>query len=757
MLFRKMLRTIGRYKAQFISMIIMIALGLGIFLGFNMEWYSLRRDTDEILDATNFADFRIVSEAGFSAEDRENVSKIGGVNRAGRFLSVNVAVKGDPDSLAFTVTEDPDVSGVYLISGSAYDADDADGLWLSDKYAAANNISVGDSLTLELRSLEFSGTVRGLVKSGEYLICMADANQVMPDYDAFGFVYASPAFMKQALGFEYYTQINVLSGLGKAEFTALADRALGRTELVLSKAENVSWAESEGEVEEGKTMGAIMPVVFLAIAILTMITTMHRITASEKTQIGTLKALGFRDRTILIHYTSFSALIGISGLGLGIALGYLVCWFILNPGGAMATYIDVIAWKRYVPPFCWFVLAGVLLLIVALGLISVRRMLKGTAADTLRPYTPSPVRHTLLEKGRFWEKLGFGVRWNLRDTFRHKARSIMSLLGVIGCALLLSAAFGMQDTMNAFVKQFYNDSLNYENRINISLTDSPSNEDVIALAEQYGGDYSAAVNVQLGDEPVSLEIWHLEHDSVRFPAEGEGTLALADTGAYICKRISDDFGLKPGDTVSVSPYGSDETYTLPVAGIVRSMTESINISDVCAEKYGIPFTYTRIYTDAADISPSPLVANVQSRAALIESFDSFRELLDTAVILLIIVASILGLVVLYNLGVMSYTERYRELATLKVVGFRDRQIGRILISQNLWLTLLGILIGLPLGIATLKYLMDALASEYELRIAISWPTIVASTLLVLAVSLLVSALIALKNRKIDMVEALKGE
>jgi len=757
MLFRKMLRTVGRYKAQFISMIIMIALGLGIFLGFNMEWYSLKRDTDELFDATNFADYRITSEAGFSAEDAENVAEIPGVEKSGRFLSVNTSVQGSSDVLAFTVTENPDISGVYLIDGAAYDAEDADGFWLSDQYAAANKISVGASLTLEFRSLEFSGTVRGLVKSGEYLICLADSNQLMPDYDTYGFVYASPAFLKRALGFEYYTQINVLSDLSKAEFTEAADKALGRTELVLSKDENVSWAESEGEVEEGKTMGAIMPVVFLAIAILTMITTMHRIAAAEKTQIGTLKALGFKDRTILAHYTSFSALVGVLGLGLGVALGYLVCWFILNPNGAMATYIDVIAWNRYVPPFCWFVMAAILLLIVALGLISVRKMLKGTAADTLRPYTPSRIRHTFLENGSFWEKLGFGVRWNLRDSFRHKARSFMTLLGVAGCTIILSAAFGMQDTMNAFVKSFYNDALNYENRINISQAEAPDNAEIIALANQYDGDYSAASSVQLGDKPVTLEIWHLEHDSVRFPALERGTLKLTDDGAYISKRISTEFDLQPGDTISFSPYGSDDTYTVPVAGIVRSMTESINLTDTCAEKYGIPVAYTRIYTDAVNIASDPLIANVQSKQTIMDSFDSFREILDLAVILLVVVASILGLVVLYNLGVMSYTERYRELATLKVVGFRDRQIGRILIGQNLWLTLLGILIGLPLGILTLNILLDSLAGEYEMKMSISWPTILISTVLVLAVSLVVSLLIAAKNRKIDMVEALKAE
>ena len=126
------------------------------------------------------------------------------------------------------------------------------------------------------------------------------------------------------------------------------------------------------------------------------------------------------------------------------------------------------------------------------------------------------------------------------------------------------------------------------------------------------------------------------------------------------------------------------------------------------------------------------------------------------IVLCTIAALVLGLVVLYNLGVMSYTERYREMATLKVVGFKDKKIGGLLIGQNLWVTLLGVLIGIPLGVGTLSYLLTKLASEYEMKISISPLSYLLSIALVVGVSLLVSLLVARKNKKIDMVEALKG-
>ena len=126
------------------------------------------------------------------------------------------------------------------------------------------------------------------------------------------------------------------------------------------------------------------------------------------------------------------------------------------------------------------------------------------------------------------------------------------------------------------------------------------------------------------------------------------------------------------------------------------------------------------------------------------------------IVLCTIAALVLGLVVLYNLGVMSYTERYREMATLKVVGFKDKKIGGLLIGQNLWVTLLGVLIGIPLGVGTLSYLLTKLASEYEMKVSVSPLSYLFSISLVVGVSLLVSLLVARKNKKIDMVEALKG-
>ncbi len=757
MLFKKLCRTMKLYKAQFLSMIIMITLGVGIFVGFNMEWVSIRDNTTEFFEATGFADYRLVSTAGFSAEELEKVRAIDGVDAAARFLSVTADVAGQGgDSVALTVTTDPAISGFYLMDGAPYDEANTDGIWLSEQYAKANGFALGDPLTLTYKGLSIEGTVCGLIKSGEYMICVRDETQLMPDFSTYGFAYISPAMYEKAVGMAFYPQINVRSTLEKKDFIDRVDAALGVTPLVLTKDETMSYSGASGETEEGQTMGSILPVLFLLIAVLTMVTTMHRIAAKEKTQIGTLKALGFRDKRILRHYSCYALLIGAVGSALGSALGYGIAWMIMNPNGMMGTYMDLPEWKLRFPWFCYVCIGVMLVLLTLIGYLSVKKMLSGTAAEALQPYAPKKVKPLLIERTKAFHKLSFGTRWNLRDSMRHKSRSAMSLIGIIGCMVLIVGSLGMRDTMEAFLDLYYDGATNYASRI--YLSEEATAEQREKIVEEYHGDQSASISVQLEEKAVSLDIYKVENDLVRFPALDEGYTELSSDGAYLCKRLSEEFDLQPGDTFTVQRYGTDDSYTLRVAGVIRSVSENIVISKDYADALGLPFTVDSVYTQTQkdSIAADSAIKSVQSKQMIMDSFDSFLEMMNMMIVILVVAALVLGIVVLYNLGVMSYTERYREMATLKVVGFRDRKIGALLIGQNLWLSVIGIAIGLPCGIGVLDYLLNALAGEYEMKMSISVASIALSILLTVGMSLLVSLMVSRKNRKIDMVEALKG-
>ena len=754
MLIRKLFRTEWSYKSQFISMVIMIAIGIGIFLGFNIEWKSLEHDAFTFLNDTDYADYRLYAESGFSEDDIKAIQDIEGVDAATRYFYVNVGIKDTKKSVSLNVSENYTVSTMMVMEGAEY-GKSADGIWLSDKFADANDIKLGDKLTFTYMGIEITGEVVGLVKSGENLVSVADENQLMPDYESHGFAYISPEALENALGFAFYPQINIISALDKETLEEKVKDATGTTLLVATKNEHVAYAGVKSEAEEGKTMGSILPVLFLAIAILTMVTTMHRISANEKVQIGTLKALGFRDRKILMHYTSYGLMIGLVGLVLGVGLGYLVASLIISPTGMMSTYLDMPDWSLVMPDFCIPVIVLMLVSLTLISYLSVKKMLKGTAADALRPYTPKAMKKSIIEKLFFWNKLSFGTKWNIRDIMRHKARSTMTLVGVVGCTLLLVGSFGMRDSMLFFLDTLDEDVSNYATKINIS--ESASNEDSKSLASEVDGDWQAVSGISYEGKTISLEIYNSDIEKIGFLTEENEPMELTDDGVYLCLRLKNT--AKIGDTIDFSPYGSEETYEVKVAGYFRSLvSECIVMTDTYADSIGVEYHIGTVYTDTAseDIESSTIISGKQDKQTIMDSYDTFMDIMNVMIVVLAVAAIVLGIVVLYNLGVMSYVERSRELATLKVLGFRDKVIGKLLISQNMWLTIIGVLIGIPAGLGVLKVLVAALVSEYELSLSLSLATFVISIALTFGVSLLVGLMVSRKNKKIDMVEALKG-
>ena len=783
MLRRKLWRTAKVYKVQFISMILLIALGIGVFVGFNAEWVTIGKDTNAFFKDCGFADYRIVDEDGISSADVDKIRDIEGVSGVSRFLSVNADVKGSDNQLALTITESEHTSGFVLMEGEEYDRWDAEGFWLMDKYAELNGLKPGDKLTVTFEDMEFTGTVRGLIESAEYLICVRDESQVMPDFNTYGYVYASPAMLRKVIEQqvreeepdidddvmsiavkevcdETFCQVNVNSSMDKEEIQASVDKALGRTLLILTKDENISYAESRGEMNEGRTMGAVLPVLFLAIAILTMITTMNRITISEKTQIGTLKALGFRDRRIVRHYTSYAVIISLAGSVLGMVLGYLLCRMVMSQDGMMGTYFVMPDWTVHIPLWIWAITLMIVLLTILIGYLSVKDLLRGTAAETLRPYTPRHIHRLLIEGTALWRRMRFGTKWNLRDIFRHKSRSAMSFIGTFGCMLMLVASFGMNQTMDNFLDTFYDGTAAYATKI--FMSSDADNEDAVKLADELDGDYSASVSAKVGDKTVSVDVYNITHDMYRFIDKDSKIIPLPEEGALICKRLAKDFDAKPGDVVTVEPYGTDESYDILISGINGSLTESISMTEEYAESIGLTdseeYRINSVYTMTAkdQIAASGNITSIQSKQDIIDSFDAFMEIFYFFIIVLIVASVLLCLIVLYNLGIMSYMERYREMATLKVLGFRNKAIGRLLISQNLWISVAGTLLGIPAGIWALNYLMNLLAGEYEMETMVGPLSVLSATALNLGVAVIVGWMISRKNRSINMVEALKG-
>ncbi|MBR3290010.1 MAG: ABC transporter permease, partial [Clostridia bacterium] len=370
-------------------------------------------------------------------------------------------------------------------------------------------------------------------------------------------------------------------------------------------------------------------------------------------------------------------------------------------------------------------------------------------------YTPKKMKKTVFEKLRFFDKMNFATKWNLRDLLRHKSRFAMTLVGIVGCMILLVGGLGMRDTMAGFLDLLDHGVSHYVTKVN--LVEGTDLEAAAPLINDLSGDWESYSGISLGGDTATLDIVHNDKGLFSVIDRDNRPIDLRDDGVYLCLRLADR--AKIGDEIEFSPYGGEESYRVRVVGYNRSiMTESVTMTDTLADQLGISYTVSAIYTNKAsdEIPSSALISGKQDKGQLMDSFASFVQIMDSMVFILVIAAVILGIVVLYNLGIMSYVERSRELATLKVLGFRSRKIGRLLISQNIWLTVIGVLLGLPAGVGVLEWLLVALASEYELKLMLGPLTYLVSVLLTFGVSLLVGWMVARKNRKIDMVEALKN-
>lgn len=748
MLKRKIIRTLLNYKAQMISMLLMIILGVGIFLGCNIEWYSIKTNRTNYYEDTGYPEYRIYKDS-FSLDELQYVKDFSDVKYATRALTTLGSLNNNT-YLMLNVLEDCQNIKPLYIDGEVY-SNEADGIYLSDLYAKENNIKPNDYLDIEAEGFKIHEPVKGLIKSSEYLICLKDSSQLLPNYKEYAYCYLSPKMITKYLGQAFYNTIYASSKLSTSDFEAEALNALGARITILSYQDETGYSGSNGEIEEGKTMALLIPTAFILIAVLTMVTTMARISTNERIQMGVLKSLGFKRKKIARHYSLYGLIIGIIGTLIGCVLAYGIAYYIINPKGPMSTYLDFPSWHLYMP---WYGVLIVILLPITLGIISyliVNSELKGTACETLKPKREKAVKASYIEKTKFFSKASFQTKWNIRDMLRHKARTIMSIIGVLFSTVLIFACMGMRDTVIDFKNTLYNENYNFENKL--TLNSQISNTKALDLASKYEADYEANVAIKLNDKTVVLSIINNSHNLLGIVDEKENRLELKDGGVYVCRRIKDD-GYKINKEIDFNLYGSKEIISSKVIGVCLSMTEGIYMTENTANELGISYKIQTLYTNLNAMVDSN-VSSITTKTELLSAFNTMMEMMDSMIWILILASAILAVVVLYNLASLGYIEKIREMSTLKVIGFTNKKIAKILVVGTIWITVMGLIIGLPLGAYLLDILLRALAGEYEMNMAFGYLSYIVGIVVPFLVSLVTIYLISKKTKKLDMVSALK--
>jgi len=759
MLLKKMLRDMSANKAQFISIFLMALLGVFVYTGINAEWYGMQTEVDQYYADTCFPDYWAVGNS-FGITDVQAAEAIPGVFAVQRRLTIDAAAKldGSP-TVRVGILDENKLATPYLIEGEPFDIL-SDGIWVDVSFAKAHGLHVSDSLTLEAMGLQVTKPILGLVMHPEYVYEVADDSVFTPDPNTFGFAFTPRSFIPMA-GMLPYTELMVKLEDGadaKVIKAALEQRLSWVYSALLTRDTQLSPAQFKNEIAQNKALGGVFPVVFFLIAALTMLTTMTRLTAGQRTQIGTLKALGFKRRKILMHYVSYGLWLGLFGGLIGLLAGPAIIPPILY--SMQSAIYNLPKWRAAVSLTD---LLAVVLAVICCGASSYfacRRELSDAPAATLRPRVPKASRHTRLEKSRFWHRLGFSAQWNLRDILRSRVRSAMAVVGVVGCIALLLLGLGLNDSVNAVANHLYGELYTFDERINFE--DEITEAQLDTLAINYPGqliqESGIAIISDAAEKSGTLTII-TPGDEYHFE-DGRGIdIELPESGVAISSKMAQLLHVKVGDDISWRIYGNNAWRESVIGAIYNApIGQGIAASQSAYEKAGETMHPTALLTSGSttDAKIQPGIKNVQTRDALKRSFSAILDSIEIIIAILILAAIVLGVVVLYNLGSLSFTERMREMATLKVLGFPNKKIRLLLQKQNVWLTLLGIVIGIPVGFTFIAFMLSTISDSTDFVPYVSLLTLAACIGSTFLVSLLVNLLMSRKIRSIDMVSSLKS-
>ena len=754
MLARKMLRDISKHKAQFISIFLMAFLGVFVFAGVGGESVGLEVNVNDYYDETNLADGWIYSNY-INDLFLYQVDVLGATTDMERQLVVDSVgdFKNDPD-ITLHFVENNTISKFYLIEGEKLDINDENGVWLDKSFADAKDLKVGDSITFEFADYEITKTIRGLGYSPEY-VYHASSSSVIPDFDKIGFAYMSyKAFPEDTVP---YNVLNVKFEGNPETYSELLDYHMGGYyNSFVERSQHVSVNQFSEEMAQHEMMGDIFPVVFILIAMLILLTTMRRIITHQRTQIGILKASGFKNHSIILHYVSYGFWLVLIGAILGLIFGPMTLPQLFYP--SMSATYKLPSWNP-----AWsmnFVYVAVLMVIMSLAVsyYSVKNISNEKPADTIRPKTPKVSTSGFVEKLGIWKRLSFNVRWNWRDAKRNKSRALMTIIGVIGCSALLVCAFGMYDGMNDLKEWEYFDINHYDSKLVVE--DNASVSQIDNVADNVDGDkiMESSIEMESDNAKKSGSLLVVNGTDLITPTDYDRNhVEIKDEEVSISQKMADMLGVKVGDKVKWHIMGSDKWVKTKIDKIhADPISQGFIMSQDKLEDLDLNYTTTSIITSQHVDKEYDGVKVANSMKDMTSSWDEMTESMWLLIYILIFFAALLAIVVLYNLGLLSFTEIEREIATLKVLGFKTSALRKLLLTQNLWFTAIGFILGLPVGYIILDIMWASSGDSFYILPSITLTNFLLTAVITFALSIFVNLMFSRKIKRLDMVESLKS-
>ena len=531
-------------------------------------------------------------------------------------------------------------------------------------------------------------------------------------------------------------------------------------------------------------IGQFFPVIFFLVAALVSLTTMTRMIEEQRQQIGTLKALGYSDGIIAFRYFAYAMLSTVSGALAGVVVGEKILpWVIMNAYGML--YIGL---PYYMTPLNWeqgglAILASAACTGVA-TLAACYKELSAGPAELMRPEAPKNGKRIFLERiGVLWKHLNFTQKATVRNLVRYKKRFFMTVIGIGGCMGLILVGFGLQDSITAIAKNQFVSLFTYQaNAVLNADVDETEKETLQTDLRNYSGiDQMLEMycqNVELQTEKktvdaileVPKELTHFdEFFAFRDRVSGKTYDFPTDGGAAISEKTATMLGVEAGDTIRLKK--GDDMVDVKISIVVENYVRHYLYlaPELYQELFGETPDYNQLlmkYQDTSSAYETALgekimtydsVAAISFTSDLIEQIDNMLRSLDIVIVVLIVSAGLLAFVVLYNLNNINITERQRELATLKVLGFYDGEVASYVYRENMVLTLFGIVAGMGIGTFLHQYVIRTVEVDMMMFGRNVFPrSYLWSALITLAFALFVNVMMFYRLRKIDMIESLKS-
>ncbi|MFO7956455.1 MAG: ABC transporter permease [Candidatus Brocadiia bacterium] len=781
---RKLLRDIRSHWAQFAAAAVVVLLGTGLFISFQVCYSSLSRTRDEYHADYNFAEFFMHLERAPDSALHE-VESIPGVWRArGRIVEdVSLEVEGNEGAvigrfISMPRERDGLINDIYMVTGSYFPGAASEEVIVNHAFAEANGLKVGDAFRATINERKEDLRIVGTARSPEYVYTVRNPTQFLPDDEHFGIIFASESFVEDA--FDMTNAFNDLVG---------TLRPGARLESVLRKAEDVlerygvfnsygredqlSNAFMNEELDGLRKTSYFVPLLFLVVAAVVVHVIVHRIVDMQRTQIGLLCALGYTKMQVVVHYVSYALGIGLAGAVPGTAMGLLLARYL------MVIYNEWFQFPELRVRFGPWPVAVALLLSCGMCALGAARsswqIMKLQPAVAIRPQPPQ--RGRIIHFGAFrflWERLPLTWRISVRNTFRARARAMFSIFGVAVSMVMLVVGAQTYENFDWIMDYQFRKVDQADCRVDFAVERPPAAAlEVAAMPEvdRVEGIFQFGAEIRNGWRAKDVAIMGLPHDSRLHRVYGEDgrPIQIPPDGLVVPRRLADELHLNRGDVLTLDPYVRDfgERSTR-----VRAVVDTYFGLNVYADRrylcrlLGVGPTVTGVLVEArpgelsglvSELDELPGVSAVTATHLMLERFRaSVADMMTVAVVVQTVVAGIIAFSVIYNTASVSISEQERDLACLCSLGYDRNDVAHIATNDIMPLGLIGMVVGTPLAHLTTVGLARAFETDlYKLPVAVSPENYLRAGALVLIFLLIARWVSRRRIFRIDIVRRLK--